>query len=216
MILNLPSQVQKSLIALILADPKNTVVVVSGRDQSTLEGWLGSTRVNLVAEHGAFYKDKTGWYKAADINDQWKPEVRQILEGAAENLIGSLVEEKQTALVFHYRAAKDKAAAKRTVKELIAELAMVVGTTKLSVVGEAEALEVRMAGFNKGQIVEHYLRHNKYDFIFCAGDSTTDEDMFKATPERAVTIKVGSGDTAAQYRAKDQKQLLQLLTTLAP
>ncbi|MFQ5946919.1 MAG: bifunctional alpha,alpha-trehalose-phosphate synthase (UDP-forming)/trehalose-phosphatase, partial [Anaerolineae bacterium] len=36
----------------LASDGKNTVVIVSGRDQATLESWVGSVGAALVAEHG--------------------------------------------------------------------------------------------------------------------------------------------------------------------
>lgn len=42
-------------------------------------------------------------------------------------------------------------------------------------------LEVRPIAINKGEIVKRILYHNPdAEFIFCAGDDKTDEDMFRA------------------------------------
>lgn len=44
-------------------------------------------------------------------------------------------------------------------------------------------LEVRPQQINKGEVIKRLIaRHqsNNVDFIFCAGDDKTDEDMFKA------------------------------------
>jgi trehalose 6-phosphate synthase/phosphatase len=38
-----------------------------------------------------------------------------------------------------------------------------------------------------------------YDFILAMGDDYTDEDMFKALPSGAWTIKVGRGSSKANY-----------------
>jgi len=35
------------------------------------------------------------------------------------------------------------------------------------------------------------LTKDDYDFVFVAGDAWTDEDMFKAAPANAITIKLG-------------------------
>lgn len=58
------------------------------------------------------------------------------------------------------------------------------------------------------------------DFVLCAGDDYTDEEMFKALNENAVspiiTIKVGGGDTHAQYRVTDSNAMLDILESLLP
>lgn len=41
-------------------------------------------------------------------------------------------------------------------------------------------LEVRPQAINKGEIVKRLLlKHADVDFVFCAGDDKTDEDMFR-------------------------------------
>jgi trehalose 6-phosphate synthase/phosphatase len=49
------------------------------------------------------------------------------------------------------------------------------------------------------------------EFIICIGDDTTDEDMFKALENKAVTIKIGMGATAAHYNLRTQKEVIPLL-----
>jgi trehalose 6-phosphate synthase/phosphatase len=53
-----------------------------------------------------------------------------------------------------------------------------------------------------------------YDFIMAIGDDFTDEDMFKALPKRAFTIKVGLGKTRARYRVTNTKAVQILIASL--
>lgn len=54
-------------------------------------------------------------------------------------------------------------------------------------------LEVRPLAVNKGEIVRRLIYENpSADFIFCAGDDKTDEDMFRAL--RTVFPPGGGGD----------------------
>jgi len=46
----------KSLLAQLAADPRNTVLVCSGREQRFLESWFGKLRVGLAAEYGFYYR----------------------------------------------------------------------------------------------------------------------------------------------------------------
>src|SRR6266542_3377609 len=62
-------------------DPHNTVVIVSGRDCQTLDAWLGSLPIHLVAEHGGFTKQRgQPWKTAMPTDNQWKKQLRPIME----------------------------------------------------------------------------------------------------------------------------------------
>ena len=50
------------------------------------------------------------------------------------------------------------------------------------------------------------------DFILCIGDDTTDEDMFRSLRERGYTIKIGRGNTAAQYTIMTQREVFPFLS----
>ncbi len=52
-----PDQELLRLLSAFQADPKNKVVIVSGRDRVCLSDWLGVTGVDLVAEHGAWLRE---------------------------------------------------------------------------------------------------------------------------------------------------------------
>jgi trehalose-6-phosphatase len=49
----------------------------------------------------------------------------------------------------------------------------------------------------------------------CAGDDETDESMFRIQKPSLLSIKVGEGATAAQYRCPNPKALRQFLSELA-
>jgi trehalose 6-phosphate synthase/phosphatase len=50
--------------------------------------------------------------------------------------------------------------------------------------------------------------------VLAIGDDYTDENMFKAVPDWAYTLKVGLGLTAARYRIKNVSAVVSLLTKL--
>ena len=75
-------------------------------------------------------------------------------------------------------------------------------------------LEVKPKSMHKGAVVTELLSGAKWDFIMVIGDDYTDEEMFKAVPERAHTIHVGSGLTNARFQLGTVKEVLDLLTDL--
>jgi trehalose-6-phosphatase len=72
-------------------------------------------------------------------------------------------------------------------------------------------VEVCSNHVNKRVAAERFLRHTPADLVLCAGDDQTDENMFRLQVEGLVTVKVGEGDTLAQYRLPDPKHLRELL-----
>ena len=50
-----PDDDLKRMLAKLADDPKNNVVIVSGRDRHTLQQWLGDLKINLLASHGLWF-----------------------------------------------------------------------------------------------------------------------------------------------------------------
>ena len=81
-------------------------------------------------------------------------------------------------------------------------------------------IEVRHAHVTKGQaLVDVLKRHKDADFLFCAGDDRTDEEMMAAIPRRwrgkAITVWVGGRNPHASYWAESNGALLAALEAMA-
>ena len=68
---------------------------------------------------------------------------------------------------------------------------------------------------NKGKAILKHLRKQDYDFIMAIGDDHTDEDIFKALPDRAYTFKVGTSRSAANFYLRNTEEVRQFLRRLA-
>ena len=68
---------------------------------------------------------------------------------------------------------------------------------------------------NKGKGALMLIDGYTYDFIMALGDDYTDEDVFKALPESAVTIKIGSNLSAAKFFLRNPFEARRLLRSLA-
>ncbi|MCS3796910.1 bifunctional alpha,alpha-trehalose-phosphate synthase (UDP-forming)/trehalose-phosphatase [Niastella sp. OAS944] len=209
-----PNEELRALLTGLTADPKNNVVIISGREARTLETWLGDLPLMLVAEHGASFKPKNDqWQQTVSIPDQWKNEIRPIMQLFVTHCVGSFIEEKTNTLAWHYRNTHPDLGFTRS-RELINNLSQLLQNTMLQVVDGNKVVEVRMSGFDKGIMALKIVNDLQPDFVLCMGDDTTDEDMFKALGERAYSIKVSNGPTAAQYTVFSQIKVLQLLKKL--
>jgi trehalose 6-phosphate synthase/phosphatase len=214
-----PDEKVKDFLASISSDPDNHVAIVSGRDAATMEKWFGHLPLTLVAEHGASLKMRNeSWQQLVTISEQWKDQVRRIMQIFVTRCVGSFIEEKTNTLAWHYRNTQVDLGFARS-RELINNLSQLIQNTPLQVIDGNKVVEIRMAGFDKGTITFKILSDAQPDFVLCIGDDTTDEDMFKILEDSAYTvktytIKIGNRGTAAKYTLPSQQNVLPLLSRL--
>jgi trehalose 6-phosphate synthase/phosphatase len=202
------------LIKKLAGDERNDVVIVSGRDKETLEEWLGSLKIGLVAEHGVWMKDTNGeWCLAGSVKEDWKSQVRPLMELYVDRTPGSFVEEKGFSLSWHYRKA-DPGLGSLRARELRDDLSDLTANLALGVLEGSKVIEVKDATINKGQAASRWLSAGGHDFVLAAGDDWTDEDMFSALPDTAYTIKVGRIASKARFSLDSYKDLRALLKKL--
>ena len=197
------------------ADPRNTCVLVSGRDRLTLHQWFGDLSLHLVAEHGIWSKrPNEDWKMQSQYSNEWEPRIHSILELYADRLPGSFVEEKEYSIAFHYRSA-DPEQGQLLVGELMDYLVNFTASMDIQVLSGHKVVEVRNAGVNKGVAALQWSGQADYDFILALGDDWTDEDLFAVLPDSAYTIRVGIANTHARFNVRDPGEVLRLLRQLA-
>jgi trehalose 6-phosphate synthase/phosphatase len=199
----------------LAADSCNTVVLISGRDRGILGEWFGDIReLTLVASHGLWLR-RPGerWVMTASLDNEWKDAVRPILQCYSDRMPGSFIEEKEFALALHYRGC-DPDMARNKVNELRQTLNSMIKSSTLMIQEGSKVLELRDSRFNKGSAATLLTKQDRFDFFLGAGDDVTDEDLFRALPPKAVTVKVGAGETAARCRVKSWQSLRELLAVL--
>jgi len=202
------------LLQCLTEDPKNTVVIISGRDRITLEDWLGRVGTALVAEHGGWIRlQDENWDSPVPSDMSWKETIKPILELHTDRTPGSTVEDKDFSLVWHYRRADPELAYVRG-QELRAALVNLTENLDLGVFEGNKILEVKSPGVNKGRAAEQWLAEQNWDFILAAGDDYTDEEMFSALPSEAYSIKVGFTASNARFNVDSVKQIRLLLKKL--
>lgn len=203
------------LLGTLAANPANEVVVISGRERSTLESWLGDLPISIVAEHGVWSRPRGGqWATIEPMSDEWKPRLRPSLEMIVDRTPGSFVEEKEFSLVWHYRNV-DRELAEARVAELLDAVSVIVRDLGLAVMEGNRVIEVKSTEVNKGRAAHRWMSEEGVDFVFAIGDDRTDEDTFAAAPEGAWTVKVGPGPTEARFSVEDVEGARALLGRLA-
>jgi trehalose 6-phosphate synthase/phosphatase len=140
--------------------------------------------------------------------------VLPVLQRYADRCTGAFIEAKSLSLVWHYRNA-DPGIALRRSAELKNELRELVShDSRLQVMEGHKVIEVKRSGYDKGTVVSQLLTRAAYDFILALGDDRTDEDLFRALPDQALTIKIGIMASVARYNLKDQQEVVRFLDHL--
>ena len=117
----------------------------------------------------------------------------------------SHLEQKQTALAWHYRETDEWLGTLRA-QQLATALIPLCMRLHLQIMPGNKVVEVKSAEYSKGSEVRRLLRQERYDFILAIGDDTTDDDMFRALPRAAVTVKVGAASEYARYNLPQQSR----------
>jgi trehalose 6-phosphate synthase/phosphatase len=214
-----PPQALLDLLTTLASDPKNRLALVSGRSAENLDRWFGTIpQLCLVAEHGAELKRPSisTWESLRpQTRTDWKAMVMPILEHFVDRTPGSFVEEKKTALVWHYRMAEPEFG-EWLANELVSMLEAMLAETELRAFRGEKIVEVKPVWANKGEAIERLLRDfPDPDFILAAGDDRTDEDLFERAPNSAWTVHIGPGPTRASFVVTDLRILRGVLELLA-
>jgi trehalose 6-phosphate synthase/phosphatase len=190
------------------------VVIISGRNRDFLDKWFSNLDLTLIAEHGAFIRYAgREWESSIDYDDAWKERVLPLLSRYSNRCKGSFVEEKRASLSWHYRNADEDLSALRAI-ELKNELEETIVNMPLQVIDGHKVVEVKMSGYNKGTAAKKLTASGVHDFILAIGDDKTDEELFGALPDNAVSLKVGKGPTRAKYNFSKQPEVTEFITRL--
>ena len=173
-------------------DKKNSVWIISGRDQAFLEEWMSHiSELGLSAEHGSFIRqpESDEWENLTEKFDMgWQREVMEVFGHYTERTPGSWIERKRIALTWHYRRTDPDFGKFQAAECKRALEASVARRYAVEVMAGKANLEVRPTFVNKGEIARRLVRDYvdargaacAPDFVFCSGDDATDEDMFRA------------------------------------
>lgn len=209
-----PSEALLGLLRELAGDPYNHVAIVSGRDRDTLGEWYAGLPVILIAEHGAHVKHPNAAWTSTTARIDWKEAVTVLFDQFHDRCPGSLVEEKSTSVAWHYRGAAADLGFMRS-RELVNVLNDMSRSYDFQVIEGSKVIEVRPMGIDKGAAVKSLLNEVHAEMVLAIGDDRTDEDIFKAMPIDAVSIKVGMAPSFARYNLRGQEDVLALLGSLA-
>ncbi|EAU41529.1 HAD-superfamily hydrolase subfamily IIB [Fulvimarina pelagi HTCC2506] len=177
------------------------LAIVSGRKVSDLDRFLAPLSFAAAGVHGLERRVEPGGETTRLMTADELDPVREALNGLVEENPRLQLEDKGLALVVHYRTAPDlKDTARSAVKHAVKD------RDDLLVMDGDNIVEVHPAGMNKGRALAAMMEDAPFKgrIPVYAGDDTTDEYALEEVKRRGgISIKVGSRNSAAEYRLAD-------------
>lgn len=183
------------LLVRIDSCPGVSVAVVSGRAVRDLKRLSQfDQHIALVGSHGAEFQE--GVFPG--LGDQEIALLGELQEGARSitaGVPGAAVEEKPVSVAVHVRRAS-RADADRVMAEVTERLLAKRG---IFVTRGKEVVEIAVVHADKGEAVAEMKAKAGADAVLFVGDDVTDERAFAKLGPADLGIKVGSGDTLAEF-----------------
>jgi trehalose 6-phosphate phosphatase len=182
------------------------VAIVSGRSIANIDRIFHASHWPAAGQHGAERRDAHGRYSRIAAVHAALPRVRSVLADAVARHPGLLLEDKGHSIALHYRRVPRLAAyAHRLVRAQLPQLggAYTVRRGK-------RVVELTPAGRDKGEAVLAFMAERPFRgrIPVFVGDDASDEFGFETVNGLGgVSVKVGTGTTAATMRVRDVRSV---------
>lgn len=204
---------ERRALAGIAAATGGAVAVVSGRAVTDLDRLLAPLVLPLAGVHGLERRDSAGSISRSPADEDALGKAALGLLALKRQYPGLLMEKKPGSIALHFR--------RRPELEplcMAATTALVDTHPSLQLLHGKMVIELKAGQATKADAIRDFMRESPFRSrtpLF-AGDDATDECGFLAMPEFAGTsIKVGPGQTAADYRAETIEEFRTWMSRLA-
>lgn len=192
---------------------EGALALISGRSMVELDGLAAPYHFPLAGVHGAERRDIKGQTHSVVLPSRLADEVETWLNEGMAALTGSEIENKGMAFALHYRQApQHQQAIEQLAQDTVARFEGLVLQPGKCVV------EIKPAGINKGGAIKAFMQEVPFlgrQPVF-VGDDLTDEAGFDAVNQAGgISVKVGQGNTHAQWRLANVAETHQWLLQLA-
>jgi trehalose 6-phosphate phosphatase len=213
-IVNVPSDarplpVSAAALGSLATLPETTVALLSGRGLADLAAVSGfGSPIRLIGSHGGEFDDGGAVLDEGQRErlDRLGAELRDLVSGE----LGVTLEDKPAGIAVHVRNAAPDVGA----RVLDAVRAGPAARPGIEVTPGKAVLDLAVLQVNKGLALDVLRDRLKADAVLFAGDDVTDETAFSRLRPGDVGIKVGPGETAAQYRVPGPPEVGLLLEEL--
>ncbi len=191
--------------------PGVSVAVVSGRAVKDLKRLSQfDENVALVGSHGAEFEEGV-FPGLGDQEIELLGELRSGARRITQGVPGAAVEEKPISVAVHVRRAS-RNDADRVMSQVADQL---LTKERIFVTHGKEVVEISVLHADKGEAVATLKSRFDATAVLFVGDDVTDERAFAKLGAADLGIKVGSGESLAEFRVAAPTDTLALLTRFA-
>lgn len=188
------------------------VALISGRSIDQLDRMLSPLRLPVVGVHGLERRMADGQLVRLEHDAQAHGELVALVEEFAARYPCVKAEPKPGAVALHFRQRPELQA------ECTAFMQAQTDGQRLSLLHGKMVAELIFGGQTKGDAVASLMQNAPFKGrrAFFAGDDVTDEAGFRRVNALdGITVKIGEGDTCANYRLPDPDALVAYLSRIA-
>ncbi len=196
---NLDNAVEEMLQRLARAT-NGALAIISGRDITDIDKHFENFRPAMSGGHGAEWRFADG-ETCAVASSSAIDAIKREFTDFASRCEGVIAEPKRYSVALHFRKRPE-------LEERCIRFATEIGerSQDVELIHGKMVVELKPAGQNKGTAIRRFMEHSPFSGrqpIF-VGDDVTDEDGFAIVRQlEGVAIKIGSGETKANYRLPD-------------
>ncbi|RHY97366.1 hypothetical protein DYB35_003352 [Aphanomyces astaci] len=182
---------------------------------------FGTPNEDVQGNENAKEDKSRAWYHHRLVEYDWSP-IRElvdpILRTYCSRTNGSVIRYMDQGIAWNFRSCDPEWGHMQSTS-LQADLEDVLKDIPVTIVRKKGLLEIVPEGLHKGVVARHILTldaasHGGHpDFIFCMGDDTTDESMFKAIYEYYAESSTSTSSTSSSPMDPSKDQQLQHVFT---
>lgn len=184
------------------------VAIITGRSSEDVESLLPIKPLVVIGNHGA-----EGTQSSGELS-QMKQDCRRWLDELSDLMpviekLGVRIEDKIFSLSFHFRHSPAPEVAEAALLTMLTRLPRAKVTKGKLVLNVLPEISI-----DKGKALDIVMREKNFQFGVYFGDDHTDEDVFRYSNSRLLTVKIGEEETLAKYYLKNQGEMGDVLKHL--
>lgn len=209
---HLPATTAKAL-AKLETRTSGAIAIVTGRPIAQIDALVDPLVLPVAGVHGMARRGFDGRLHSTQHDATLFAEIQTRLTRLHLELPGTMIEIKPGSIAFHYRRRPELAPTiAETVHDLLGEL------EGLDILHGKMVVEVKAGHAHKGDAIRAFMTEAPFAgrVPLFAGDDVTDEFGFAAVRDLdGIAIKIGPGETAAEWRVDDPDRFREWLERLA-
>jgi len=187
----------------LLARGRHRAAIVTGRRAEQVQAFLDLPNLPVIGLHGMEWPGEP--ISPADLG------ALRFIAASLPDVPGLRLEDKSWTLAVHYREVPEERQ-----PGVEAQLSAIPLPPGWEAIAGKKVREFRPAGFGKGRAVARLASESPDHLPVFLGDDVTDEEGFvRLRALGGVTVKVGEGSTAAEYRVDSPADVVALLRAWA-